>query len=247
MLHTGEQLNNQLSESGQPTHRLGQPNLSDEIVRRGREALDRKRRDYDDWLLVAEALQVGRADVMRAVSTNQPTGKRYNAAMAEWLLAQSFHIIDKGTRAHLLECLQHRTEIEKWRGCLTEPERFRFNHPDTVLRKWKAATQVPKEPKAPSSQAKLKAANVELQEQLHRAERELSLGGGDLWSPNDTPNDIATVMLVKLSPTKAERVARLILKGLGTKKTRRKARNKRKPVGANKWIWHLVLCASPRC
>jgi hypothetical protein len=182
--------------------------------------LDRKRRDFDDWMLIAEALQVGRADVMRTVSTNQPTGKRYEQAMAEWLLARGFHLIDKCTRNHLFECLQHRGGIEKWRVRLTEPEQFRFNHPTTVLRKWKAATQVPsKEPKEPSPQAKLKAANIELQERLYRVEHELSRGGGDLWTPDDTPEDIATVMLVKLSPTKAERVARAILKKLTKQKS----------------------------
>ena len=106
------------------------------------------------------------------------------------------------------------------RALLTEGERFRLNHPDTVLRKWKAATVIP-DPNSPpktSAFAELKAANVELQEKLYRAERELSLGGGDLWTPEDAPEDIATVMLVKLSPSKAERVARAILKKVKDKR-----------------------------
>jgi hypothetical protein len=144
---------------------------------------------------------------MRAAQSNEPKGKRYEKIMGEWLLAHSFHVINKGTRNRLLECLQHRRAIEKWRATLTEGERFRFNHPDTVLRKWKAVTVAP-EPNAASKTSA--AANVELQEKLYRAERELSLGG-DLWAPEDAPEEIATVMLVKLSPTKAERVARAIL------------------------------------
>jgi hypothetical protein len=58
--------------------------------------------------------------------------------------------------------------------------------------------------------AKLKAANVELQEKLHRAEREIARGGGDLWDVTDKPIDIAAIMVAKLSPTKAEMVARMI-------------------------------------
>jgi hypothetical protein len=54
---------------------------------------------------------------------------------------------------------------------------------------------------------------------LDRAEREISTGGGDLWAPDDTPEDIATVMVMKLSLNKAERVARAILKKLNNKKT----------------------------
>src|SRR5262249_6604272 len=72
--------------------------VSDEIVRRGQEALQRLRRKFDDWMDIAEALQIGRAEVMAAVHTNQPTGKRYAKAMADWLLARGFHLINEGTR-----------------------------------------------------------------------------------------------------------------------------------------------------
>jgi hypothetical protein len=192
-----------------------------EIVRRGKEALDRKRRDFDDWMLIAEAHQIGRAEAMQTAQTNRPTGRRYEKAMAEWLLANSFNVIDKCTRNHLFECLEHRADIEKWRARLTEPERFRFNHPTSVLRKWKAATVIPDPNAAPkiSAIAKLREANVELQEKLHRTERELSLGGGNLWTLEDTPEDIAMAMLVKFPPAKAERVARAILKKLKDSRT----------------------------
>jgi hypothetical protein len=196
---------------------LGQPNplTTDEVVRRGQEAMERKRRSYEDWLLIADALQVGRTEVMRAVHTNKPTGGRYERAMGEWLFARSFHLIDKCTRNHLLECLQHRVEIAKWRACLTEAERFSFNHPTTVLRKWQAATVVRDPnaaPKPPSAFAKLKEANIDLQERLHRAEREIKAGGGDLWKSTDKPEDIAAVMINTLSRTKAERTAKEILR-----------------------------------
>lgn len=195
-----------------PDDGLGQPNPSDEIVRRGQEALDRKRRDFDDWLIIGEALAIGRADIMREVHSNQPIGRRYEKAMAEWLRARGFHIIDKCTRAHVLECLQHRADIAAFRSRLTEPERFRLNHPTSVLRKWKAATIVPDQnapPKPLSAFAKVKARNVELQEQLHRAQREIARGGGDLWDKDDRPEDIVAVMLGKLSASKAEKVFRL--------------------------------------
>ena len=115
---------------------------------------------------------------------------------------------------------KHRAEIDKWRATLTEADRFRFNHPHTVLRKWRAATQISAdELKAPSAVANLKAANIKLRQKLERAEREISAGGGDLWATDDTPEDIATVMVAKLSLSKVERVARAILKKLNNKKT----------------------------
>ena len=46
--------------------------------------------------------------------------------------------IDKGARRRLLERLRHREQIERWRTLLTDSVRFKLNHPDAVLRKWKA-------------------------------------------------------------------------------------------------------------
>jgi hypothetical protein len=121
--------------------------LSD-IVRLGQEAMERKRRGWEDWLAIAEALQEGRTDVMRALHTNEAHGRRFEKAMGDWLIANKFKEINKATRCQLLECLKHKIEIEKWRARLTDSERWKFNHPDTVLRKWKASTVVPN-PDAP--------------------------------------------------------------------------------------------------
>jgi hypothetical protein len=197
------------------------PSINDK-VRMGQEAMARKRRAWADWVAIGEALQVGRAEVMRETHTNQPTGRRYEKTMAEWLVANGFKEIDKGVRCRLLECLQHRAEIDQWLSGLTDGERFRINHPDTVLKRWKGSTTVPDPnavPKPPSAFAKLKETNVDLQERLHRAERELAAGGGDLWKNTDTAADIARVMVRVLQPGKAERTAREILKQLKERKS----------------------------
>ena len=107
--------------------------------------------------------------------------------MAEWLVANGFKEIDKGVRSRLLECLRHRDEVERWRQGLTDGERFRFNHPNTVLRRWKktiTATAPNPEPK-PSPVAKLKETIVALEEANHRMRCEIERGGGDLWSLDD--------------------------------------------------------------
>jgi hypothetical protein len=199
--------NSPWNDAGQSVDELCQhnPPATDRIVRRGQEAMERKRRSFEDWLFIAEAIQVGRTEVMQRVGTNKPIGKRYDNIMGAWLRSHSFHLIDKSARNRLCECLQHQVEIEKWRATLTEAERFRYNHPDTVLRRWKRATIVldPNASPRPSSAfAKLKEANVSLQER-----------------PEDTPDTIANVMLAHLSPSKAERVARSILRKLDEKTT----------------------------
>src|SRR5271169_1226302 len=67
---------------------------------------------------------------MLRVGTTEPSGRRYERAMQDWLIANAFKEIDKGTRSRLLDCLEHRTEIERWRSVLTGSGRFRFNHPN---------------------------------------------------------------------------------------------------------------------
>jgi hypothetical protein len=88
------------------------PSRVSEIVRLGQEAMARKRA-WDDWLVIAEALQIGRAEIMHELHTNDPHGRRYEKAMSNWLIAHSFKEIDKGTRKRLLDCLKHKIEIEK--------------------------------------------------------------------------------------------------------------------------------------
>jgi hypothetical protein len=198
------------------------PSISDK-VRMGQEAMARKRRGWADWIAIGEALQVGRAEVMRDTRTNQPIGRRYENAMAEWLVANGFKEIDKRVRSRLLECLQHLAEIEQWLSRLTDSERFRFNHPDTVLRRWKASTVVPDPNAAPkqSAYAKLQDAHAKLIEDHHRLQQQIKAADGDRWKPTDTAADIAAVMVDALSLAKAERTAREILKMVKERKATR--------------------------
>ena len=195
-------------------------NPSELKVRLGQEAMARQRRRWEDFMIIAEALDVGRAEVMRELHTNQPTGRRYETAMGEWLVANGFKGIDKSARCRLLECLRHREQIERWRGLLTDRERFKLNHPDAILRKWKAATAIPDAnvtPK-PSPYAQLKTAHAQLIEEHHRLQRKIETADGDLWKPSDSAADSAGVMVATLSPAKAERTAREILKKLKERK-----------------------------
>jgi len=52
-----------------------------DVVRLGQEAMARKRRSWDDWLLIADALQAGRTEVVHALHTNETHGRRFEKAM----------------------------------------------------------------------------------------------------------------------------------------------------------------------
>jgi len=192
-----------------------------DVVRLGQEAMARKRRGWDDWLAIAEALEAGRTDVLRALHSNVAQGRRFEKAMSGWLIANGFKEINKATRSQSLDCLRHRVEIEKWRSRLTDSERWKFNHPDTVLRKWKASTAVPDPNASPkvSPAQKLRDSLAALQEANDRMCREIERGGGDLWNSDDRPRDIARIVIQQCkSKAKAENVAREILRALKAKK-----------------------------
>jgi hypothetical protein len=225
MPHMGDApSDNQPAETGQQNDGLTQVNPSiDEIVRRAQEALKRVSCSFDDWLDIAAAVQAGRTEAMRTAGINRPSGKRFAKAMAAWLHEHALDGIDKGVRSRLLECLKHRAEITKWRNDPKNAERQRFNHPNRVFEEWKKckAEQAGfdlNDLKKPSAVARLKQVNIELQEKLYRAERELARGGGDLWDKDDRAEDIAEIMVAKLTSNKAELVARSILAKLRERK-----------------------------
>ena len=132
-------------QSGANSDGLTQVNPSrsqqdEDKIQRGREAFRHQQCGWEEWMAVAEVLVIGRAEVMSTVNTDEPRGKRYQKATDDWLIENGFKGLDKSIRSRLLKCLEDRAEIEKWRATLTEPERLRYNHPNTVLRKWKSRT-----------------------------------------------------------------------------------------------------------
>jgi hypothetical protein len=189
--------------------------VPDAAVRQGQEAWRRLRENstWEDWKRVGRAHVVGRAAAMRHGHVNKPKGRSYNAVFSAWQKKFGFADFDKGDRARLFDVMDHLTEIEDWLGKLPPTERLRLNHPTSVWRRWKAATKAATAaPDKVSSVQKLKNSIIALEEENTRMKREIARGGGDLWTPEDRPQDIAKIMLTKLARSKAEKVAREILK-----------------------------------
>jgi hypothetical protein len=181
-------------------------------VRIGQEAWSRLTscQIWGDWLLVGEALAAGRTEAMRTAHTNKPFGRRFNQEFGDWLRSSKFDSVHKTTRSQLLKCLEHRAQIESWRATLTINERVSLNHPVAVLRRWRK-TQAKKpdgtEPKL-SAMAKLKEANIELQEQVHRLQRYSKDRAP--FTPQDRAKDIAGYIwrTIQRTPKLARSIAR---------------------------------------
>jgi hypothetical protein len=135
----------------EPEYTRGQQDDRNIHIKRGQEAWLRHKEDatWNDWMAIGQALSIGREDAMAAAGTNAPVGSRYNVEFGNWLVRHKFDDIDKGDRSRLFDVMANLPAIEEWRHALPQNQRLKFNHPNTVLRRWKADTVVkqPKDPK----------------------------------------------------------------------------------------------------
>jgi hypothetical protein len=145
----------------------------DTYIRRGQEAWKRHKEDatYNDWLAIAEALDIGRTEAMAEANTNQPEGSRYNKLFGEWLAGHGFDDIDKGDRSRLFDILENRAAIEGWRRTLPRAKRFAYNSPSTVWRRWQASIKPKDDAATQAKSARAKAAFGALRETKEENER----------------------------------------------------------------------------
>jgi hypothetical protein len=120
----------------------GQPN-ADDPIRRGQEAWRRLNEQHTraDWFTLGEALAIGQGRAMEEAGTNRLFDRKYNQIYGVWLTNNQFDDIDKSTRCRLLKCVEHRPNIEAWIATLPPAEALKLNHPNAILRRWKAAIQ----------------------------------------------------------------------------------------------------------
>jgi hypothetical protein len=149
-------------------------------------------RMWGEWMTIGEGLLAGRHWAMRQAGTNEPKGKGYVIAFAEWLKRFKVDDMDKSDRAKLLQIMEERPAIEEWRATLPNQERMRLNNPTIFWRKWTAATRVPRPKKKANgkdeqkSVEQLQARLQELQEELDSSREKPQPQGLD-----DTFNSIA--------------------------------------------------------
>jgi hypothetical protein len=152
--------------------RLSRTTDEDAIIQRGRDALELIEKDptFPAWLEVGAALLVGRAGAMHRAGTNKPAGRHYNSEFGSWLAEHRLDRVDKAARSNLFKVLDRRDEVLAWREELPADKRLQLNHPTTVWRKFKAATQKPTQASAETTTPVLidtwKAANDEVKTRL---------------------------------------------------------------------------------
>jgi hypothetical protein len=111
-------------------------------IRAGREAWQAINRaeSFDGWAAIGKALVVGRDYALKATGANAPMGRRYSLAFSDWLKRHGFAGMQKSVRSVALELHTNIEAITAWRDSLPERQRRRLVHPQSVTRRWKAAT-----------------------------------------------------------------------------------------------------------
>lgn len=224
------------------------------IVARGRDAWHRlatqPRRSWNDYMLVADALEEGRrqcrAQLKLPADKSRRLGRAFNTLFSDWIRENGFGAIDGGTRSLLTECLSHREEIEAFLESLPTRERLFLNYPGAVLDRWRK-TRTSDEDEADSDTAlqpqksrsdprheitRLRSTVAALQEEL------------DALSPvrfdQDDPAEVIADILDRAwsdEPRKAEEILGL-WRGLNERRkahlTERVSRLKRAPIGSKR-------------
>lgn len=95
---------------------------------------DRDKASFEDWLSIGRALIAGRQECMAKAGVNKPYSPAYQKLMRAWLDENGFAEIDGQERRGAIHCVERQGEIEAWRSGLTDAERRRSNHPNTIIK-----------------------------------------------------------------------------------------------------------------
>jgi hypothetical protein len=121
-------------------------------------------------------------------------------------LQKAEYVLEAKERQHLIECMDNLAEIEVWRATLREDERRAWNHPSTVLKKWRASVRG-----EPASSPKVKEGLREmvnkLQAENDRLKRQLDKDAP--FTADDSAKDIAdTLFRLHFSESKMEAISK---------------------------------------
>lgn len=111
--------------------------MIDPVIADAREAWarikDRDRAAFEDWLIIGRCLIAARQECMAKAGVNKPYGPAYQKLMRATLDEIGLGDVDSHERVGAIYCVEHQTEIEAWRAGLTDVQRRRANHPNTIL------------------------------------------------------------------------------------------------------------------
>ena len=107
-----------------------------------------ERRTWEHYIVIGEAMVAARAEIMRKLDRNDPTGPAYQREFKTWLVKYRLADMDKGARARLIELIDALPEVKEMLSGWSDQDRRKRNHPNTIyhaLEKWRVAHGRPTE------------------------------------------------------------------------------------------------------
>jgi hypothetical protein len=107
-----------------------------------------ERATWDHHIVIGEAMVAARAEIVRKLDRNDPTGPAYLRALKAWLVEYRLADMDKGARARLIELIDALPEVNEMLSGWSDQDRRKRNHPNTIyrsLQKWRVAHGQPAE------------------------------------------------------------------------------------------------------
>lgn len=190
---------------------------------------------WEDWMGAGAAMEIITEETLAAVNAtewdpdNKQAVKEFKRRWEDYEagVGRNHKPITKQERWALREVMSN-PEIGAWRSTLTGPEKRRLNHPNAVINKWRRrekAKAIPAADKPLSHSAKLKAANIELQEELHQIKKN---GDGNTFTKDSKAKEVAIAIIgtFEALPSRVSRVESIVRELQGWLKAQ-----KRKPAG----------------
>jgi hypothetical protein len=91
------------------------------------------------YVLIGNALLIGRDHAMKAVGVSIPHGRRYSLAFRQWMQGFGFGNMPDWQRKHIVMLVDNQQAIEAWREALPQRERDRLNNAQHLFRRWQAS------------------------------------------------------------------------------------------------------------
>jgi hypothetical protein len=151
--------------------------VSEAVIAEGRAAWERIKGQgkplFSEWILIGKALVAARAACLARAGVNSLYHPAYRRQVRVWLVDNGFDDLDSHERTNSVHMVEHQAEIEAWRAGLSDAERRRCNHPNSVWGLWRRRSAPTRSgPKRPSElQARADQLQQELAAERARADR----------------------------------------------------------------------------
>jgi hypothetical protein len=128
------------------------PGAQTDLYRSAAQSWDHlKQTPRDTWghyVIIGKAMVAARDEILRELDRNAPRGPAYQRRFRAWLAEYRLDDMDKGARARLIKLIEVLPEVEAMLSDLTDQDRRKRSHPNTIyraLKEWRLARGQPTE------------------------------------------------------------------------------------------------------